>query len=233
MQKKVLVVEDDYDISNLISIVLREVECQADTIGNGSDGLRYAEQNNYDLIILDVMLPKMDGIEVCRELRRKGIQTPVIMLTSKSEEADKIAGLDVGADDYITKPFSIPELLARVKARIRRFSPEKEPSFVGQKTRFMHNGLVLDTERHSVTLNGKAIELTAKEFDLLALFMKNPGRAYTRTQLLDLVWGYSYSGYEHTVNSHINRLRMKIEKDAANPKYVLTVWGVGYKFNDE
>ncbi|MBC8043694.1 MAG: response regulator transcription factor [Rhizobacter sp.] len=233
MHKRALVIEDDHDIATLVAINLRELDCTTDIVANGIDGLNYALAYLYDVIVLDVMLPKMDGIEVCRRIRAENNTTPIIMLTARAEESDKIRALDIGADDYITKPFSVRELVARVKARIRRFSPEKEASFINAKARHLYGDLMLDTDLRKTTLGGKTIDLTAKEFDLLSLFIRNPGRAYTRAELLDLVWGFSYSGYEHTVNSHINRLRMKIEKDAASPLYILTVWGIGYKFNDE
>jgi DNA-binding response OmpR family regulator len=177
------------------------------------------------------MLPKMDGIEVCRRIRQQQVTTPILMLTSRTEEIDKVLALDLGADDYLTKPFSIRELLSRVKARLRRFSPDKQPGF-HPLTRYVAGELTLETESRKVLLQGRPVELTAKEFDLLGLFMKHPGRPYTRTELLDLVWGYSYEGYEHTVNSHINRLRMKIEQDPANPRFILTVWAVGYRFTE-
>lgn len=231
--KKVLIVEDDRDIATLIAINLNDIDCQTDVVHNGEDGVHYAIQNNYDAIILDVMLPKLDGIEACKRIRQNRIETPILMLTSLAEEGDKITGIEVGADDYITKPFSVRELMARVKARIRRYHPDKEPGFISAPTRFHTDGLMIDCETHKTTLNGKTIDLTVKEFDLLSVFIRHPGRAFSRAELLDLVWGQNFNGFEHTVNSHINRLRMKIEKDAANPKYILTVWGIGYKFNDE
>ncbi|ACF14692.1 two component transcriptional regulator, winged helix family [Chloroherpeton thalassium ATCC 35110] len=233
LQKKVLIIEDDFDIANLVKINLSDIGCDCDIAGDGLSGIEYALSNNYDVIILDMMLPKLDGLEVCQRLRKNHILVPILMLTSRSEEDDKVTSLNAGADDYITKPFSIRELTARVIAHIRRYRPEKEPSFINSKKTFLFDGLCLDTENHKVTLASKEIEITAKEFDLLSLFMKNPGRTYSRTELLDLVWGASYSGYEHTVNSHINRLRMKIEENPAKPKYILTVWGVGYKFNNQ
>ncbi|MFQ3598601.1 MAG: response regulator transcription factor [Chloroherpetonaceae bacterium] len=231
--KKILIVEDDRDIASLIAINLGDMDCQTDIVHNGEDGVLYATQNNYDAIILDVMLPKLNGIEACKRIRQNRIETPILMLTSLAEEADKITGIDVGADDYITKPFSVRELMARVKARIRRYHPDKEPGFISTPSRFHAGGLMIDAETHKTTLNGKSIDLTVKEFELLSVFMRHPGRAFSRAELLDLVWGHNFNGFEHTVNSHINRLRMKIEKDAANPKYILTVWGIGYKFNDE
>ncbi len=231
--KKVLIIEDDHDIANLVAINLQDIDCKSDIVHNGEDGVLYATQNNYDAIILDVMLPKLDGIEACKRIRQNRIETPILMLTSRAEEGDKITGIEVGADDYITKPFSVCELIVRVKARIRRYHPDKEPGFVSTPTRFHYDGLMLDVETHKAMLNGKSLNLTVKEFELLSVFMRHPGRAFSRAELLDLVWGHNFNGYEHTVNSHINRLRMKIEKDAANPKYILTVWGIGYKFNDD
>ncbi|NTV45757.1 MAG: response regulator transcription factor [Chlorobiales bacterium] len=232
MQKKVLIIEDDHDIANLVQINLRDINCNSDIASDGLTGVEYALSNTYDVIILDMMLPKLDGLEVCKRLRKNQVLVPILMLTSRAEEDDKVISLNAGADDYITKPFGIKELLARVKAHIRRFSPEKEPSFINSRKSYYFGGLLLDIDQRKVTLNGTVVDITVKEFDLLCLLMKNPGRTYTRTELLDIVWGSTYGGYEHTVNSHINRLRMKIEENPANPKYILTVWGVGYKFND-
>ena len=236
MDKCALIIEDDPDIALLVQVNLRQLDCRADIAPDGLAGLRRAAERAYDIILLDITLPGLDGIEVCRRLRAQGIRTPVVMLTSRDEEVDKVLALSLGADDYLTKPFGIRELLARVQARLRRFVPEKEPGFPpgpAAPTRLTRGPLVLDTELHRVTLAGAAVPLTAKEFELLALFMRQPGRAYTRPQLLEQVWGSSYAGFEHTVNSHINRLRLKIERDPARPEHILTVWGVGYQFNDE
>jgi len=230
-----LVIEDDPDIALLVQVNLRQLDCAADWAADGLEGLRLATDNQYEIIILDIMLPGLDGIEVCRRLRERGVRTPIIMLTSRDEEIDKVLALDLGADDYVSKPFSVRELMARVKARLRRFAPEQQPGFAraaGPATRLTRGPLVLDTVLHRVTLAEHVVALTAKEFDLLALFMRHPGRTYTRTQLLEQVWGTSYAGYEHTVNSHINRLRVKIERDPARPEHILTVWGVGYQFTD-
>jgi DNA-binding response OmpR family regulator len=229
--RKALVVEDDQDIATLIKINLRDINCATDIATNGIDGLYHAVNHRYDVIILDIMLPSMDGLEVCRRIREERITTPIIMLTSKSEEIDTVLGLNLGADDYMTKPFSVRELTARVKARLRRTSLNQKAEAPSET--YVYRGLTLDPVKHKVTLDGKVVELTAKEFDLLKLFMQQIGKTYTREELLSKVWGYAYSGYEHTVNSHINRLRLKIEKNPANPTYILTVWGVGYKFNDE
>lgn len=178
------------------------------------------------------MLPGMDGIEICRRLRADKIFTPILMLTARSEEIDKIIGLETGADDYLTKPFSIREFIARVKAILRRNEMVTTDKDIVEEI-FECNGLIIDPIKRKVTLEGVKVELTPKEFDLLYLFMSNPGKSYSRENVLNLVWGYEFSGYEHTVNSHINRLRTKIEADLATPKYILTTWGVGYRFTDE
>ena len=183
-----------------------------------------------DLIILDIMLPGLDGLEICRRLRSKSSFVPILMLTSKSSEMDRVIGLELGADDYVTKPFSIIELMARVKAIIRRVDSMKKTEAEGVTDNIHAGDMLIDIERRIVTLNSKPVDVTMKEFDLLLHFARHPGRVYTRSQLLDQVWGYSHEGYEHTVNSHINRLRSKIEENPANPRYILTVWGVGYKF---
>ena len=229
MQRNVLLVEDHVEISDLVRLHLRDLDCSVTVAADGLSGVAEAESKHYDLVILDIMLPGMDGLEILRRLRAKSMVTPVLMLTSKSTELDRVLGLEMGADDYLTKPFSVMELSARVKALFRRV--EAMASRGGEKAKPLEFGrLRIDPERRTVTLEKKAVELTAKEFDLLYYFAQNPGRVYTRSQLLDQVWGYTHSGYEHTVNSHINRLRAKIERDAANPEIILTVWGVGYKF---
>jgi DNA-binding response OmpR family regulator len=176
------------------------------------------------------MLPGLDGMEICRRLRRKPPYVPILMLTAKSSEMDRVVGLEIGADDYVSKPFSIPELLARVKAIFRRVEELSEGAREAVPDIIRAGDLVIDPVGRKATLKGRTLDLTAKEFDLLLHFAGNPGKVYTRSQLLDMVWGYGHDGYEHTVNSHINRLRSKIEKDSAHPEYILTVWGVGYKF---
>jgi len=227
----VLVVEDDQDIAGVIKLNLEDLPCRVRLAADGIVGLAEAEATDFDLIILDLKLPGMDGLEVCRRLRSRGRYTPILMLTSKSSELDRVLGLEMGADDYLTKPFSVLELTARVKAILRRMRALPRNGDSQEATRKLSlGGLTVDLERHSVALNGAAIALTAREFDLLVHFAQHPGRVYTRDQLLDQVWGYQHSGYEHTVNSHINRLRAKIERDPQNPEYIQTVWGVGYKF---
>jgi DNA-binding response OmpR family regulator len=228
----ILIIEDDSDISHLLQLHLQELGYKTAIVHDGVTGLEEALSKTYDLIILDIMLPGMDGLELCRRLRTQPHYTPVLMLTAKSSEIDRVVGLEIGADDYLTKPFSIQELLARVKALFRRVEAMKgEPSQDAKKP--IHSGdLFIEPDKRKVTLRGNPVSLTAKEFDLLLQFAKHPGQVYSRSQLLDLVWGYGYEGYDHTVNSHINRLRSKIEEDPARPLYILTVWGVGYKFSE-
>jgi len=230
MEKKVLVIEDDPDIANLLEIHLRDMGFTSDHENNGIDGLNKALKNEYALVILDLMLPRLDGFEVCKRIREEKKGLPILMLTSKSEEFDKVLGLELGADDYLTKPFSLRELLARVKAILRRVDAVKEEAAADEPREVVFGDMIINMEKRKVTLAGRMIELTAKEFDLLALFASHPGRAYNRQELLDIVWGYQFDGYDHTVNSHINRLRSKIEKNPADPKYIKTVWGVGYRF---
>jgi DNA-binding response OmpR family regulator len=230
MKERILIVEDNAELARLLAMNLRDQSYDVDTAPDGPAGLTQAARTQYDLIILDLMLPGMDGIEVCRRIRERPPYVPIVMLTARSSETDRIVGLESGADDYVTKPFSIRELLARVKAIFRRIGQTGKAGAPSAAGRIEAGGLVIDPERRTVTVDGAAAELTAKEFDLLLYFAGHPGRVFTRSQLLDAVWGYSHDGYEHTVNSHINRLRAKIEKDPARPRYVLTVWGVGYKF---
>jgi DNA-binding response OmpR family regulator len=233
MLKNILVIEDNVDIANLIKVNLRSKNMQVDHASDGQAGLDMALSRSYQLVILDLMLPGMDGMDVCRMLRNKKIYTPVLMLTARTSELDRVLGLEAGADDYLTKPFSVPELVARVNAIIRRSEQYQPAPGSNISERLSFGSLSVDPESRQVQVDGDSIELTAKEFDLLWHFASHPGRVYTREQLLSNVWGYGHSGYEHTVNSHINRLRSKIETDPANPRYVITVWGVGYKFNQD
>ncbi|MEO8627202.1 MAG: response regulator transcription factor [Betaproteobacteria bacterium] len=230
---KVLVIEDELDIAKLIQLHVQDLPCQVNLAFDGIVGLAEAQANAYDLIILDLKLPGIDGLEVCRRLRGAGRYTPILMLTSKSSELDRVLGLEMGADDYLTKPFSVMELTARVKALFRRVEMlSKKAEGAAQARVIQVRDLTIDIDRHAVSVRGQPVELTAREFDLLVHFSRYPGRVYSREQLLDQVWGYQHSGYDHTVNSHINRLRSKIERDPQNPEYIYTVWGVGYKFAD-
>jgi len=231
MPRKVLVIEDNRDIAHLVALHLGDLDVTVDQAFRGDDGLSKAKNERYDLIILDLMLPGLDGIEVCRQIRSEEYYVPILMLTAKSSELDRVLGLEIGADDYLTKPFSIRELIARVKAIFRRVDAMGETNSIDQiEDTLVIGDLELDAEKRKFKKQNKEIELTAKEFDLLWHFAEHPGRVYTRAQLLDLIWGYGHEGYEHTVNSHINRLRAKIEKNPSKPDYILTVWGVGYKF---
>ncbi|HKL15455.1 MAG TPA: response regulator transcription factor [Balneolaceae bacterium] len=229
--KSILVVEDNKDLVNLLEINLSDEGYNVQTAMDGEAAIQAFQQTKPSLIILDVMLPKMDGFDVCKQIRSQDKQVPILMLTAKSEEVDKVLGLEIGADDYMTKPFSIREFLARVKAILRRANRSSSKSEKNDE-KLSYKDLVADPNKRRVTLRGESIELTSKEYDLLLLFFSNPGKAYSREELLNVVWGYSYEGYSHTVNSHINRLRSKIEDDPSDPDYIKTVWGVGYRFTD-
>ena len=232
MTREVLVIEDERDIVSLLEMHLRDLDCQVTIAFDGREGLDHARRRQWDLVILDLGLPNMDGLEICRQLRQApGSYTPILILTARSSEAERVAGLDLGADDYVCKPFSIFEVVARIKALFRRVDALQAGTIARDQIRC--GAMTIDPARHEVRIDGRPIELTAKEFDLLAHFASSPGKVYTRAQLLDSVWGYSHSGYEHTVHSHINRLRSKIEPDPAQPVYIVTVWGVGYKFRAE
>jgi DNA-binding response OmpR family regulator len=227
----ILVIEDDPDIAHLVGLHLRDLGCEVELAADGSEGLEKALASEWDLVILDLMLPGVDGLEICRRLRSQPSYVPVLMLTAKSSDLDRVLGLELGADDYLTKPFNILELVARVKALFRRIEAMRERQEPDAQ-RLSVAGLEMDVARRQVKVRGAPVQLTAREFDLLLHFARHPGRVYSRAQLLDLVWGYGHTGYEHTVNSHINRLRGKIEEDPSQPRYILTVWGVGYKFLD-
>ena len=228
--KQILIIEDDPEIIKLLEIHLTDLIYSTEQAMDGEVGLEMALKKDYDLILLDLTLPTMDGVTICKRLREKK-NTPIIMLTAKSEEIDRVLGLEMGADDYITKPFSIRELLARVKAVMRRTASSQTEK--KNSTEIKAEGLLIDLDRRKVVLDDKKVELSPKEFELLVLMASNPGRNYSRAELLDMIWGYNFEGYEHTVNSHINRLRAKIESDMTNPTYILTTWGVGYKFNED
>ena len=228
--KKVIIIEDEVDIAELIELHLEDLHFTTSMYHNGREGYEAVLQSAPDLLILDVNLPEMNGLDICRKLRAEKVNIPILMLTARSEEIDKILGLETGADDYLTKPFGVRELIARVKALFRRVeidtqTPEENPLI-------SYKGIAIDRNKRKVTVNGERVELTPKEFDLLYLLASNPGVTYDRKDLLNLVWSYDFEGYEHTVNSHINRLRSKIETDPNKPEYVLTTWGVGYRFNE-
>jgi DNA-binding response OmpR family regulator len=232
MTTRILLIEDDPEIAELVHLHLRDEGYQVERADSGDGGLALALQGGWGLVILDLMLPGLGGLDVCRRLREQERHVPILMLTARSEEIDKVLGLELGADDYLTKPFSVRELRARVKALLRRSQLAGALPAPERPVEVRQADLAIHLEKRRVTLRGKPVELTAKEFDLLALFACNPGKPYNREQLLNQVWGYSYTGYEHTVNSHINRLRAKIEADPSHPRYIITVWGFGYRFAD-
>ncbi|GAB3026191.1 response regulator transcription factor [Niabella terrae] len=233
--QKVLIIEDDPEIIELLKIHLRDLGCEVTAVNNGQGGLKAVSDAPFELIILDLMLPGLNGMEVCRRIRQTDRHTPILMLTARSEEIDKVMGLETGADDYLTKPFSIREFIARVKVIFRRNEENQSPRFNNDDTPAIRScdGLEIDLDKRKVSLNHQRVDLSPKEFELLVLLASNPGKSYNRKRLLNLVWGYDFDGYEHTVNSHINRLRGKIETDPSAPKYILTTWGVGYRFNEE
>jgi two-component system, OmpR family, alkaline phosphatase synthesis response regulator PhoP len=235
MTDSILVVEDEQDIADLIAVHLRELSLNVDHSLTGEKALELALSQNYALILLDVMLPGISGLDVCRQIREKKPEQAILMLTSRTSETDRVVGLELGADDYMTKPFSIRELQARVRSQLRRVHLlSKLTTTVVEQTSSQTlclDKLQIDISTHCVTLAGQTLELTSTEFDLLFYLASHPEQVFSRAQLLSSVWGYHHSGYEHTVNSHINRLRNKLEQDPAKPEIVQTVWGVGYKFN--
>ncbi len=232
--RKILIVEDNKDIAEVVRLQLCDQGYACEWVADGDQGLKKALSGKFDLVILDVNLPGTDGMEICKSMREDKVESAILMLTSRSEELDKVLGLELGADDYLTKPFSIRELIARVKAIVRRIEKsDKGPSRQGSAAPMKLGNLVIDLEKYKVMKGGKPVELTAKEFELLKLFISHPGKCYTREQLLEQVWGYDYAGYDHTINTHINRLRAKIEDDAENPRYILTLRGIGYKLSEE
>ena len=229
MSKKILVVDDEKLIVKGIRFSLEQEGMEVDCAYDGEEALECARKCEYDLVLLDVMLPKLDGFQVCQQIREFS-DMPVVMLTAKSEDMDKILGLEYGADDYITKPFNILEVKARIKAIMRRTSRRKEPA--GGPVLIKGN-MKIDCESRRVFIGEREINLTAKEFDVLELLATNPNKVYSRENLLNLVWGYDYPGDARTVDVHIRRLREKIERDPTQPEFILTKWGVGYYFTDK
>lgn len=227
--RTVLVVEDDPDIAALLCLQLEEIGCVVEAVADGTRGLaRVQESRRWDLIVLDLQLPGVDGLDICRRVRRDADYTPILMLTARAGESDRVLGLDSGADDYLTKPFSVVEFGARVKAILRRVERLSRPLTVELRTCRVGD-LEIDLDRRIASCAGRSLDLTAREFDLLAFLMARPERVYSRAQLLDQVWGTTHDTFEHTVNSHINRLRSKLEPDPSTPRYIVTVWGVGYR----
>jgi len=226
-----LVVEDDENISAALVEYFSRAGYTVTTAADGVAGVEAAIKVRPDVVVLDLMLPKMDGLAVCKELRQKIAQMPIIMLTAKDDVVDRVLGLEMGADDYITKPFSLREVEARIKSVLRRARAGAAPEG-SDETPIVRGNLRVDPVRREVTIADRHVDLTPKEFDLLRLFASNPGRVFPRKYLLEKIWDYSYEGYDRTIDSHINRLRAKIEDNPENPQLVLTVWGIGYKFSD-
>ena len=234
MGAEILVAEDQADIRDLIALNLRQAGYDVTPVADGRAALDSQADRGSDLLILDLMMPGLDGLEVCKALRARGRATPILMLTAKSTELDRVLGLELGADDYLTKPFSMAELLARVKALLRRadLMRQAQSQAHGSGSAIANGEIEILAARREVRVRGRPIDLTALEFDLLLYFAQHPGRVFSRAQLLDAVWGYSHEGYEHTVTTHINRLRAKLEADPMRPTVILTVRGAGYKMRD-
>ncbi|MBX3620563.1 MAG: response regulator transcription factor [Rhizobacter sp.] len=234
MPATILVAEDQTDIRELIVMNLRSAGYEVQAVGDGQAALASQAEVASDLLILDLMMPGLDGLEVCKALRARGRNTPILMLTAKATELDRVLGLELGADDYLTKPFSLAELLARVKALLRRADLQRNAQHAGSaQASVLRNGeLEILPAKRQVRLRGAVVDFTALEFDLLLHFASHPGHVFSRSQLLNAVWGYTHDGYEHTVTTHINRLRAKLEADPMRPQMILTVRGAGYKMRD-
>ncbi|WP_447916089.1 response regulator transcription factor [Delftia acidovorans] len=227
--RRVLLVEDDAHIADLLTLHLRDEGLEVMHCARGDDGLRQLERGGWDALVLDIMLPGVDGLEICRRARAMARYTPIIIISARSSEVQRILGLEIGADDYLAKPFSVLELVARVKALLRRVEALAQNARL-ESGSLTIAGLAMDPVVRDARLHGARLDLTPREFDLLYFFARQPGKVFSRMDLLNAVWGYQHEGYEHTVNTHINRLRAKIEADPAQPARILTVWGRGYKF---
>lgn len=227
--KRILLVEDDIGIANVLAMHLRDERYEVVHSADGAEGLRLLEQGGWDALVLDLMLPGVDGLEICRRARAMTRYTPIIITSARSSEVHRILGLELGADDYLAKPFSVLELVARVKALLRRVEAMARDVRADAGSLEL-GGLTIDPLAREATVDGKRLDLTPREFDLLYFFARHPGKVFSRMDLLNAVWGYQHEGYEHTVNTHINRLRTKIEADPAQPQRILTVWRRGYRF---
>lgn len=227
--KKILIVEDDAHIADLLALHLRDDAFEVHCARDGHKGIELLESAHWDALVLDLMLPGVDGLEICRRARQMTSYTPIIITSARSSEVHRILGLELGADDYLAKPFSVLELVARVRALVRRTEAIARNSRLDTGMLQCH-GVQLDPISREVRVAGTPIDLTPREFELLQFFLRQPGKVYSRIDLLNMVWGYHHDGYEHTVNTHINRLRLKIERNPAQPMLILTVWGRGYKF---
>jgi DNA-binding response OmpR family regulator len=229
--RSILLVEDDPEITRLLMLHFDSGMYQLTCCATGGEALEKASSGDYDLILLDITLPDSNGMELCKTLRQQAIKAPILMLTCHSDEADKVLALELGADDYVTKPFGVLELLARVKALLRR-TEQAERKEEPEKKVITFKDLAVDSYKMKASFKGERLELTPKEFDLLLLLASNPGKTFSRHELLEQIWGYAFEGYEHTITSHINRLRIKIEANLNHPQYILTSWGKGYRFSE-
>ena len=229
--KKILLVEDDPEITRLLNLHFDESVYELTNCTMGKEAIAKVSSESFNLIILDITLPDMDGMDICKKIRSIDSSTSIMMLTCHSEESDKVLALELGADDYVTKPFSILELKARTKALLRR-SQETALGEPQQKKNIRFKNIIIDTDKRKTEVKGERLDLTPKEFDLLTLLASNPGKTFSRQELLEKIWGYAFAGYEHTITSHINRLRIKIEPDLQHPQYILTSWGSGYRFSE-
>jgi DNA-binding response OmpR family regulator len=229
--KKILLVEDDPEISKLLTLHFDTHLYLLTSCSNAKDAFQKISEENQDLIILDIQLPEKNGLEICKKLREDNSQTPVMMLTCRGEESDKVLALELGADDYVTKPFGILELLARIKALLRRSDMHSNGNELPSEE-ITFKDLHIDKNKRKASIKGKRLDLTVKEFDILLLLASNPGKTFTREELLSKIWGLTFAGYEHTITAHINRLRIKIETNLTHPEYILTSWGTGYRFTE-
>lgn len=231
-ERRILVIEDEQDLAALLTLHLSDLPAQVRVALDGRSGLELALSERWDAIVLDLRLPLIGGLDVCREIRARGPYVPILMLTARAGELDRVLGLELGADDYVTKPFSLLELQARVKALLRRAAQGAAAPAPGevQPVHIEAGELRVDRLQRRAWLSGVEITLTPREFDLLWHFARHPGRAFSRSELLDSVWGYGHDGYDHTVNSHINRLRTKLGDNRVASRYIHTVWSVGYRF---
>ena len=232
--RRILLVEDDRDLTEVVTLHLQSEGYEAVSVHDGRDGVHAFQQGEWDMVLLDWMLPGISGMDVLRTIREKNRQIPVLMLTARGEETDKVLGLELGCDDYMTKPFSLRELTARMKVLLRRIELARSIAEGSEHDRVLEFGsLQIDNAKRRVSVDGEPVQLTLKEYDLLFTLAAKPGRTFSRRQLLDLVWDQDSDVYEHTVNSHVNRLRGKVENNPNRPRYILTVWGIGYRFTDE
>ncbi len=229
--ESILLVEDDPDITKLLNLHFRRQSFRFTSCSNGEEAMDKVSHQNFDLIMLDVTLPDINGMYLCKKLRESKVSTPIMMLTCRGEETDKVLALELGANDYMTKPFGILELTARIQLLLKR-EDEKPGLAAPEKKELFYKDLVIDFEKRKVLVRGERLELTPKEFDILALLASHPGKTFSRHELLVQIWGVAFSGYEHTVTSHINKARLKIESDFRHPQYILTTWGKGYRFSE-